>query len=199
LTPLASREASLAHHSWNWLSVAGPKLGRIIGNTFVPTNNIKVQLRTFKGNFLYPTAFSCAIDLVPNGTKELEVVRKAKETPHLRLRVEPALLTRLEKSAEKNGRTLTGEIVDRLDASFKRDDMQAYVDATAQSIAEKLLAASNPDSASTKHASQKIWEGKLFEMDLKVLQEKFPGTPVGEIARYLQEGAVRRAKREEEQ
>ena len=51
--------------------------------------------------------------------------RKAKDTPHLRLRIEPSLLARLQKSAEKNDRTLTGEIVDRLDASFKRDDMQA--------------------------------------------------------------------------
>jgi hypothetical protein len=63
---------------------------------------------------------------------------KAKDTPHLRLRVEPSLLARLEKSAEKNGRTLTGEIVDRLEASFKRDDMQAYVEATAQRTAEAL-------------------------------------------------------------
>jgi hypothetical protein len=180
--------------------VAGPKIRANHREHFCTDEQYKGTITYLQGQFFVPNRFFvCAIDLVPNGTKELEVVRKAKETPHLRLRVEPALLTRLEKSAEKNGRTLTGEIVDRLDASFKRDDMQAYVDATAQSIAEKLLAASNPDSASTKHASQKIWEGKLFEMDLKVLQEKFPGTPVGEIARYLQEEAVRRAKREEEQ
>jgi hypothetical protein len=81
------------------------------------------------------------MEIGPKGTRELEVARKAKDTPHLRLRIEPSLLARLEKSAEKNGRTLTGEIVDRLDASFKRDDMQAYVDATAQRIVEKLLAA----------------------------------------------------------
>jgi hypothetical protein len=47
---------------------------------------------------------------------------KVKETPHLRLRVESSLLARLEKAAEKNGRTLTGEINHRLGESFKKDD-----------------------------------------------------------------------------
>jgi hypothetical protein len=122
------------------------------------------------------------------------MARKAKETPHLRLRIEPSLLARLEKSAEKNGRTLTGEIVDRLDASFKRDDTQGYIDATAQRIAEKLLAASDPFSASTKMAGHKILQGELFELDLKKLQELYPDTPVGEIAKYLSEAAARRAK-----
>ncbi len=50
------------------------------------------------------------------------MARKAKVAPHLRLRVEPSLLTRLEKSAEKNARTLTGEIVHRLQQSFEADD-----------------------------------------------------------------------------
>jgi Arc-like DNA binding domain len=122
------------------------------------------------------------------------MARKAKDTPHLRLRIEPSLLGRLEKSAEKNGRTLTGEIVDRLDASFKRDDMQAYVDATAQRIAEKLLAAAAPDSVASRAIQRKIIEGELFELDLKVLQEEDPDTPVEEHARYLREAAARRAK-----
>jgi hypothetical protein len=43
-------------------------------------------------------------------------------TPHLRLRIEPQLLGRLEKAREKAGRTLTGEIVHRLELTFRRDD-----------------------------------------------------------------------------
>jgi hypothetical protein len=66
------------------------------------------------------------------------MARKAKDTPHLRLRIEPSLLARLEKSAEKNGRTLTGEIVDRLESSFRRYDLQALVDETAERVAEKV-------------------------------------------------------------
>jgi hypothetical protein len=59
---------------------------------------------------------------------------KAKDTPHLRLRVDPSLLARLEKAAEKNGRTLTGEINHRLGESFKKDDLMAF----AERISEKL-------------------------------------------------------------
>ena len=151
-----------------------------------------VQFCTRKGNFLYPSTFLCAIGIGLNGTRELEVARKAKDTPHLRLRIEPSLLGRLEKSAEKNGRTLTGEIVDRLDASFKRDDMQAYVDATAQRITEKMLAA--VELGASKAVQSKIVEDELFEYDLKALREEYPDTPVDEHVKYLREAAARRAK-----
>ena len=59
---------------------------------------------------------------------------KAKETPHLRLRVDPTLLTKLEKAAEKNGRTLTGEINHRLGDSFTKDDLVAL----SERISERL-------------------------------------------------------------
>lgn len=68
------------------------------------------------------------------------MARKAKEAPHLRVRIPPALLARLEKSREKDGRTLTGEIVHRIEQSFKRDDMQEFTEKTARGIAEVLLA-----------------------------------------------------------
>jgi hypothetical protein len=51
------------------------------------------------------------------------------ETPHLRVRIEPKLLAKLEKSREKNGRTLTGEIVARLEKSFRTDDDIAKLEA----------------------------------------------------------------------
>jgi hypothetical protein len=66
------------------------------------------------------------------------MVRKPKETPHLRLRVETALLVRLEKAAEKNGRTLTGEITHRLNESFKGDDLMAAMDALSEKMTVKL-------------------------------------------------------------
>jgi hypothetical protein len=49
---------------------------------------------------------------------------KSKEAPHLRVRIEPRLLARLEKAREKTGRTMTGEIVDRLWKSFQGEDQQ---------------------------------------------------------------------------
>jgi hypothetical protein len=44
-----------------------------------------------------------------------------RETTNLRLRVEPELLAKLEKAREKRGRTLNGEIIDRLELSFARE------------------------------------------------------------------------------
>jgi hypothetical protein len=58
-------------------------------------------------------------------TRELEVVRTVKEAPHLRVRIESKLLAKLEKSREKNGHTLTGEIVERLEQSFQTDARMA--------------------------------------------------------------------------
>jgi hypothetical protein len=63
---------------------------------------------------------------------------KAKDTPHLRLRVDPSLLARLEKAAEKNSRTLTGEINHRLGESFKRDDVLTVADVMSDKIILKL-------------------------------------------------------------
>jgi Arc-like DNA binding domain len=54
--------------------------------------------------------------------KENAKLAKPMEMPHLRVRIEPKLLAKLEKSREKNGRTLTGEIVARLEESFRTDD-----------------------------------------------------------------------------
>jgi hypothetical protein len=52
---------------------------------------------------------------------------RKEKVPHLRLRLDPDLLARLEKSRLKSGRTLTGEITLRLERSFRRDEMkEAY-------------------------------------------------------------------------
>ena len=67
------------------------------------------------------------------------MARKTKDTPHLRLRIDAALLARLEKSAEKNERTLTGEITHRLEASFKRDEIHGYLEVQAQVFTDHLM------------------------------------------------------------
>jgi hypothetical protein len=63
---------------------------------------------------------------------------KAKETPHLRLRVDPSLLARLEKAAEKNSRTLTGEINHRLGESFKKDDFTDAIERLSDRMTVKI-------------------------------------------------------------
>jgi hypothetical protein len=51
--------------------------------------------------------------------------KRREATPHLRLRVGPELLAKLEKARERHGRTLTGEIVHRLELSFARERNRA--------------------------------------------------------------------------
>jgi hypothetical protein len=64
--------------------------------------------------------------------------RKPKETSHLRLRIDPIRLAKLEKTAEKNGRTLTGEIIHRLDESFKRDDFTDALESLSERMTVKI-------------------------------------------------------------
>jgi hypothetical protein len=61
----------------------------------------------------------------------MNMPRKPKETSHLRIRIEPNLLARLENAREKSGRTLTGEIVSRLDQSFRQQDEDKRLAAAA--------------------------------------------------------------------
>lgn len=49
---------------------------------------------------------------------------------HLRFRIEPRLQRQLERAAKENGRTLTGEIVERLKQSLSGDtseDLRKYL------------------------------------------------------------------------
>ena len=72
---------------------------------------------------------------------------KSKEAPHLRVRLKPRLIARLEKAREKTHRTMTGEIEWRLDQSFQREDEQEWelrakqlASATATMVVDQVLA-----------------------------------------------------------
>lgn len=64
------------------------------------------------------------------------MARVAKESSHIRVRLELTLLTRLKKDAEKNGLTLTGAITQRLEKSFDPEDMTP----TLEYIADRIVA-----------------------------------------------------------
>jgi hypothetical protein len=52
-----------------------------------------------------------------------DMAKKQKQaTPHLRIRIEPELLARLEKSRTANNRTLTGEIIHRIEQTYRKSD-----------------------------------------------------------------------------
>jgi hypothetical protein len=60
------------------------------------------------------------------------------DAPHLRLRIEPALLAKLEKAAAKNDRTLTGEITQRLAESFVKDDLMDAIERLSDRVTVKI-------------------------------------------------------------
>jgi hypothetical protein len=62
------------------------------------------------------------------------VKKTVKQPPHLRVRIHPKLITRLEKAREANGNTLTGEIVSRLEASFETEDKLALIQEQHQEV-----------------------------------------------------------------
>jgi hypothetical protein len=68
----------------------------------------------------------------------MNMARKPKETSHLRIRIEPKLLARLENAREKSGSTLTGEIVTRLEQSFRQQDEDKRLAAAAARALETL-------------------------------------------------------------
>jgi hypothetical protein len=71
--------------------------------------------------------------------------RKTKETTNLRLRVEPEVLAELEKARERHGRTLSGEIMHRVNLSFARERNRVTAFETAATILEVFEGTLSPD------------------------------------------------------
>lgn len=60
----------------------------------------------------------------------------ARDDPHFRLRIPPALKARIEEAAHANGNSLNAEIVARLEASFDLAEMTADLQAHTQKTLE---------------------------------------------------------------
>ena len=58
-----------------------------------------------------------------------------KQPAHLRVRIEPKLLERLEKARKWHRRTMTGEIVERLENSFRQDDITDAISSVESEVA----------------------------------------------------------------
>jgi hypothetical protein len=61
-----------------------------------------------------------------------------KPRTHLRFRIEPQLLGRLEKARKESGRTLTAEIAERLNKSFS-DDVASLRNAVMTSLRDAVV------------------------------------------------------------
>jgi hypothetical protein len=62
-------------------------------------------------------------------------LEKGEQGPLFRIRLAPALMTRLEQARQQNHRTLTGEIAHRLELSFRENDREEDRRATAAAAA----------------------------------------------------------------
>jgi Arc-like DNA binding dprotein len=80
---------------------------------------------------------------------------KSKEMTHLRVRVRPQLLARLKKASKDSGRTLTGEIVTRLEESFTREPAVADLASQVGDLREWLMKKYNPPLVSLRWPGSK--------------------------------------------
>src|SRR5262245_35067183 len=79
---------------------------------------------------------------------------KTEEAPHLRVRIEPRLLARLEKARKKTGRTMTGEIEARLWQSFQREDQLELAEMAATTALQRAGLPVVPFGAPTRDEAQ---------------------------------------------
>jgi hypothetical protein len=113
-----------------------------------------------------------------------------KETPHLRIRIESRLLSKLEKSRERHGNTLTGEIVARLEESFETDARMAiFVNqweiriSEVRKLSETLLAAQKKENSAVMEKlewSEAKTEELLEQSQANEASEKMVNVLLGE-------------------
>lgn len=63
----------------------------------------------------------------------------ARQDPHFRLRLPEDLKTKIEDAATRNRRTMTSEIVARLESTFSREDVPADVRGIIDEFVHRLI------------------------------------------------------------
>jgi hypothetical protein len=86
---------------------------------------------------------------------------KPPEQTHIRVRIDNDLLSRLEKERAANGRTLTGEVVFRLEQSFRQQDVRKIIEDTAEATVQQ---------AHAKRANDPIVQQMMHEYALDRLE-----------------------------
>lgn len=89
-------------------------------------------------NFFVPSARAMCYGVV---TEPGEQMSPDDPRTHLRIRIEPKLLERLEREQKRHRRTLTGEIIERLENSFRQDDISyavSSVESEVSSVADEV-------------------------------------------------------------
>ncbi|MDX0057924.1 Arc family DNA-binding protein [Sinorhizobium meliloti] len=63
----------------------------------------------------------------------------ARQDPHFRLRIPEDLKSRIEDAATRNRRTMTSEIIARLESTFSREDVPADVKGIIDEFVHQLI------------------------------------------------------------
>ncbi|MDE3789603.1 Arc family DNA-binding protein [Sinorhizobium meliloti] len=63
----------------------------------------------------------------------------ARQDPHFRLRLPEDLKSRIEDAATRNRRTMTSEIIARLESTFSREDVPADVKGIIDEFVHQLI------------------------------------------------------------
>src|SRR5262245_30251606 len=66
------------------------------------------------------------------------MARKATDTVQLKLRFDEKLRRRIEVAAKRNNQSMNAEIIDRLEASFAKADIQEAIEKTAAQMAAAM-------------------------------------------------------------
>jgi hypothetical protein len=101
-------------------------------------------------------------------------------TPNLRLRVKPEMLAKLEKARERYGRTLSGEIMHRLEQSFTDERNRATGFENAATILE-MAAEALPHVPQAQLAT---YVGKLVQSLQRIASQLREGPLEREIFEY---------------
>lgn len=100
----------------------------------------------------------------------------AKQAPHLRVRIDPKLIARLEKATEANGSTLTGEIVARLAELFDAADRTKLLREATEERLQELSASRDALAAEVAELRKQFLDARVenakMEQKLKDWEER---------------------------
>ena len=94
----------------------------------------------------------------------------AREDLHFRLRIPEALKAKIEKAAEENRRSMTAEIVDRLELTFAADEVRPDQNSASWAIAEAARVVEDAARQTRQNAKVLEWMAAQQDASLALLE-----------------------------
>jgi hypothetical protein len=110
------------------------------------------------------------IELGRRFKEAIEMPRKPKQPKqtHIRVRLDNDLLDRLEKERWAHERTLTGEIVFRLEQSFRQQDLRKIIEDTAEKAVDLALQRRKAPDPMVHHMIEDYGLNRVAEMVVRI-------------------------------